>query len=241
MQLKNSKRLRNHIVIFTSDAVDAKVKQIRIKRWVASLLMMCFCIGVGFVVGYILYNEEHKNQIWESANESVMMMKELNQQLILQNKELKNEVAELDNQVALLSNTLNQKVKEEGDRKEQMIASQTPTTLPINGSATVEQKNEGDPMCLFKVAQGTLVVNTAEGVVVDVSTDEVYGNTITVDHQNGYVTVYKNPNQAMVQTGDYIYKGTTLFIVEEKEGILCYQVIQDGVFVDPMTMVEISG
>lgn len=241
MQLKNQKRMRNHILILTSDAVDAKVKQIRIRSWVAQLLVVVFCILLGFIAGYIIYQEGYKNSIWDTANESVKTMKQVNQQLVQQNQQLQNRVTDLENQVQLLSNTVNQKVKDEDTMMEHLKASQTPTALPINGSASVEVKNDEEPMCLFKVSQGTLIVNTAEGVVTEVKEDETYGTCITVDHQNGYVTIYRIGSESMVKEGDYIYQGTTLYIVSEKESILAYQVKLNGVFIDPMSLVEISG
>ncbi len=241
MQLKNRKRAKTHIIILTSDAVDAKVRQIRIRSWVAQLIMIGFCILLGTMIGYVMFQEEHKDLIWDTANESVTTMKQVNQQLMVKNQQLENQITDLNNQVQLLSSTVSQKVKDEGQMKEQLKASQTPTTLPLTGSASVEIKNEDEPMCLFKVTKGTLIVNTAEGVVTEITEDETYGTCVTVDHQNGFVTVYKSKNNCMVKQGDYIYQGSTLFIVEEKESILAYQVQQDGVFVDPMSLVEISG
>ena len=49
------KRKNNHVVIVTSDAVDAQVKQYRIKPWVLHLVIFLLCIIIGVMIGYIIY------------------------------------------------------------------------------------------------------------------------------------------------------------------------------------------
>lgn len=241
MEPKNQGHKKNHVLIFTSDDANAEVKQIRIRAWVVQLLVVIFCIGLGFVIGYIIYEETHKNNMWSIANDSVVTMQKANERLTNENKQLENQVVDLKNQVEILSGAVNQKVQSEGEMKEQLEVVKLPTILPINGSASVEPSGDGDPKCSFKLGEGALIVNSAEGLVTEVTTDENGMNSITIDHQNGYVTIYKNKNNCMVHQGDYIYQGTTLFVISEKDSMFTYQISKDGTFLDPMSMLEISG
>ncbi len=61
MARKKHKRKVSRIVILTTDAVNAKTRQIRIRPWVARLVTLIFCCLFGCLIGYILY----EGQIWE--------------------------------------------------------------------------------------------------------------------------------------------------------------------------------
>lgn len=241
MEPKNQGHKKNHVLIFTSDEANAEVKQIKIRAWAVQLIVALVCVAVGFVIGYIIYEEAHKNNMWSIATDSVVTMQKANEKLTNENKQLENQIVDLKNQVEILSGAVNQKVQSEGEMKEQMEVAKIPTILPINGSASVEASAGEDPKCSFKLGEGTLIVNSAEGVVTEVTTGEDGIISVTVDHRNGYVTIYKNNNACMVHQGDYIYQGTTLFVISEKNSTFTYQISKDGAFIDPMSMLQISG
>ena len=105
----------------------------------------------------------------------------------------------------------------------------------------MEEASEGEPMCIFTAAGGAMVVATAAGTVTAVNDDSEYGHNIWVDHGNGYVTVYRNSGEIKVKQGETVTQGTTLFLVGEENNRLCYQMLKDGVYIDPMEMLAISG
>ena len=63
MKERKHKRKLNHVLILTSDAADANVKQFRIRAWLAEVIVIMLCILIGGVIGYFIY----EGQLWENA------------------------------------------------------------------------------------------------------------------------------------------------------------------------------
>ena len=61
MDSKKQKQKVNHVVIVTSEATDASVKQYRIKPWLLWMVVIVICVVIGAGLGYIIYEE----QIWD--------------------------------------------------------------------------------------------------------------------------------------------------------------------------------
>ena len=49
------KRRNSHVVIVTSDAADARMKQFRIRPWIVQTIVIILCVLVGALIGYVLY------------------------------------------------------------------------------------------------------------------------------------------------------------------------------------------
>ena len=49
MERKKHKHQNNHVIIVTSDAVDANVKQFRIKPWILQTLIIAGCVILGAI------------------------------------------------------------------------------------------------------------------------------------------------------------------------------------------------
>lgn len=248
MQVKKHKRKTNHVVIVTSDAVDARVRQFRIRPWILEAIIVVLCIIIGAMVGYLAYEEK----IWDTAirknNERIAAMEQLERentdlQKALQEREedYQAELESLNDKILVLSNTLEQKVQSENELMEQLNRQSTPTEFPLNGPANVEEITEGTPMCIFTASVGTTVVATASGTVTAVNDDVEYGHNIWVDHGNGYITIYRNRGEASVKQGDKVVQGTTLFVIEDENTQLGYQMMQDNEYINPMDMLAISG
>ena len=47
MKKRKHKRKLNHVLILTSDAADANVKQFRIRAWLAEVIVIMLCILIG--------------------------------------------------------------------------------------------------------------------------------------------------------------------------------------------------
>lgn len=248
MKTRRHKRKTNRVVIMASDAVDMGVRHIRLNRQIVWILVIVLCVGIGYVLGRILYEEQYRTQVWDSANKKIEEVQELNRQLQgeleaaeAQRLELEGEIIALQGKIDILSDTVNQKTETENTLKEQMVLQSTPSLFPMTGSASIEEITEGEPACILNGTEGTTVVATAGGVVTAVEEDPDYGNKVTVDHGNGYVTVYRNKGECLVKAGDTVAQRTTLFIIDSGNTRLHYQIQQDGVFINPMQMIEISG
>lgn len=244
MQRKKHKRKMNHVVIVTSDAVDANVKQFRIRPWVLQIIILLLCVVIGVLLGVLAY----EGQIWEAVNrsntekeEKILALEEEKQLLNDEKGKLESQITELEEEIQLLSSTLNEKVQNESELTAQLEQQSLPTDFPLNGSATMEEFAEGDPICVFTASVGVTVVATASGTVTAVNDDAEYGHNVWVDHGNGYITIYRNQGEPTVKQGDAVVQGTTLFIIGEENTKLGYQMLKDGVYMNPMDMLAISG
>ncbi len=248
MQRDKHKRKRNHVVIVTSDAVDANVKQFRIRPWMLQVLILVLCIVIGAMIGYII----HEEQIWaavslnnqakqETMQEQLQVLESEKQALEESNSALEAQIAELNDKVQILSDTVNEKVQNETILTEKLEKQSMPTEFPLTGSASMEETTEDELICVFAASEGTMVVATASGTVTAVNDDEEYGHNVWIDHGNGYITVYRNQGEATVKQGDTVVQGTTLFLIGEENTKLGYQMLKDGTYINPMEMLSISG
>jgi biotin carboxyl carrier protein len=154
---------------------------------------------------------------------------------------LETEIAGLNETVQILSETVSQKTKSESDLMEQLESQSLPTEFPLNGSASMEEGTDDNPICIFTASEGTTVVAAASGTVTGINDDVEYGHNIWVDHGNGYVTIYRNAGEPQVKLGDSVVNGTALFVIEAGNEKLGYQMMKDGEYINPMEMLSISG
>lgn len=244
MERKKHKRKTNHVVIVTSDAVDAGVKQFRIRPWVMQVIILVLCIIIGAMIGFIAYEE----QIWEAAHQrsleqadAMLVLEEEKQQIEEEKRALETQIEELNGKIQILSETVNQKTQSESELAAQLEKQSNPTEFPLTGAASMQEVTEGDPMCVFSASVGTTVVATASGTVTAVNDDAEYGHSIWIDHGNGYITIYRNQGDATVKQGDSVVPGTTLYLIGEDNTQLGYQMMKDGAYISPMEMLAISG
>lgn len=244
MQRKKHKRKMSHVVIVTSDAVDASVKQFRIRPWMLQTVIFVLCVIIGGLIGVLIY----EGQIWDAVSrsniekqETILQLEE--EKLVLNDEKeaLETQIAELNDKIQILSDTVNEKVQSENELAAQLEKQSLPTEFPLNGSASMEEVTEGDPICVFNASVGITVVATARGTVSAVNDDSEYGHNVWIDHGNGYITIYRNQGDAMVKKGDTVVQGTTLFMIGEDNAKLGYQMLKDGAYINPMDMLAISG
>ncbi|WP_318709261.1 peptidoglycan DD-metalloendopeptidase family protein [Candidatus Acetatifactor stercoripullorum] len=241
MESKKHKRKTNHVVIVTSDAVDANVRQFRIKPWLLQTIIVILCVVLGAFIGYFIYEERIWVDTWKTVNQKNT---ELTDQITLleeEKQELQAQVESQNEKIQILSETVNQKTQSESELARQLEEQSLPTEFPLTGSASMEEAQEGDPICVFTASAGTMVVAAASGTVTAVNDDGEYGHNVWIDHGNGYVTIYRNQGDVMVNQGDSVVQGTTLFLIGEENTTLGYQMMKDGAYINPMDMLAISG
>lgn len=233
---KKHKRKVSRIIIFTTDAVDAKTKQFKVRPWMSVLLTLVFCILAGALIGYIVYEGE----IWNRARlEEEGRLEEI-AELEEEKASLEAKVEELNEKLEALSTAVNEQSQAAGALQEELDQQSLPTNYPLTGSAGIEVVTEGDPMVIFTASDG-MVVASAKGTVASVEEDENYGYKVTVDHGNGYVSIYGNKGEVQVKAGDEVSAGTTIFLIGEDNKQLIYQIMQDGAYINPTDMLSING
>lgn len=234
---RKHKRKVSRIIIFTTDAVDAKTRQLRIHPWITGFFTLIVCCMLGALIGYAVYEE----QIWEIDRARDEEQAAALSAMEAEKSALEAEIAELNVKLEVLSETVNSQSQAAEELQEQLDQQCIPTDYPLTGSAGIEEVTEGDPMVIFTASDGSTVIASAKGTVLSVEEDEIYGNRIVVDHGNGYVSMYRNKGEAQVREGDEVAKGTTLFIIGEENKQLGYQIMEEGVFINPMDMLSING
>ena len=127
MKERKHKRKLNHVLILTSDAADANVKQFRIRAWLAEVIVIMLCILIGGVIGYFIY----EGQLWENAgrrsHEQVVALEEENKTLAEQNSKLEAQVTEQAEEIQILSDTVSQKVQSENELSATLEKQSLPT------------------------------------------------------------------------------------------------------------------
>lgn len=262
---KKHKRKINYLVMFTTDAVDGKISQMRLSPFMFRLLVFLLCIVIGILAGFFAYGgslyESFSGEI-KAQKEEIAMLEEKNEQLISENETL-------TEKVSILSETVNQKVQAEKEEEERLIAMALPTEFPLTGSAQVEETTRGEvraadleaagirirdfdesasedpedaqPISLFTATDGTSAVAAGTGTVIEVSDDIDFGYRVVIDHGNGYQSVYLNKAEPVVKEGDNIARGASVYQIKSENTILGYQIIENGTYINAMDMIAISG
>ncbi len=236
--LKNRhKRKVSHILIYTTDAVDADTKQVRIHPRVLAGVTLIVCCVLGAVIGYAVYEGELWGRIREhDASQNAALTAAQDEKDALQEK-----IDEQDAKIEMLSITIQDQTQQIAELQAQIAEQSVPTDYPLTGSASMTVITDGDPMVEFTATEGSTVVAAGKGVVTAVEEDEVYGNRVVIDHGNGYVSIYRNKGESQVKAGDEVASGTTLFMVTEDNRQLGYQIKENDVYIDPTTIIAIKG
>lgn len=89
----------------------------------------------------------------------------------------------------------------------------------------------------FATAQGTQVMAAASGLVTWSRERFGYGNTVEINHGNGYVTRYAHNQKLLVEEGQIVQKGQAISLVgstgRSTGPHLHFEVLKDGHQVDP--------
>lgn len=237
MSKNRHKRKVSHILIYTTDAVDADTKQVRIHPWVLAGVTLIVCCVLGAVIGYAVYEGELWGRIREhDASQNAALIAAQDEKDALQEK-----IDEQDAKIEMLSITIQDQTQQIEELQAQIAEQSVPTDYPLTGSASMTVITDGDPMVEFTATEGSTVVAAGKGVVTAVEEDEVYGSRVVIDHGNGYVSIYRNKGESQVKAGDEVASGTTLFMVTEDNRQLGYQIKENDVYIDPTTIIAIKG
>jgi murein DD-endopeptidase MepM/ murein hydrolase activator NlpD len=89
----------------------------------------------------------------------------------------------------------------------------------------------------FAAKEGTAVKVTADGTVSFVGWDDVYGNLVLVDHQNGYVTYYGHNSKILVDSANFVKRGEVIALSgnsgRSSAPHLHYEIRKDDIPIDP--------
>jgi murein DD-endopeptidase MepM/ murein hydrolase activator NlpD len=127
----------------------------------------------------------------------------------------------------------------------------TPTGWPVrNGWISSRYGERNDPFTGertrhagldFVGTRGSDVLSVAGGVVIWSAKRAGYGNTVEIDHGNGYQTRYAHNDQLLVQPGDHVAAGDVIATLGDSGRASAphvhFEVLQDGIRVNPAKFV----
>lgn len=244
-QKKKKKKGRYDVMMLPSDG--GKVKQFRFSMNFFVRGMVTLVVLIALLVCYCVYctNEIRGVSLNAgSADEKMQKVEDENKKLTAENAELSETVNDLNTVIADME-------------KEAQVAQVTkseqsiPTGFPLDGSASLadEPAPDGeavpapgnDKRVVFTATVGTAVMAAGTGIVSEVSDEGNYGHVIKIDHQNGYETIYYTSANVRVMEGDEVEKGDVICIMTMDSELLAYQIMKDGKYIDPMSLMEIAG
>lgn len=95
----------------------------------------------------------------------------------------------------------------------------------------------------FVGKQGDIIAATGDGVVVKSGENGGYGISVTLNHGNGYETLYAHMSKTRVHVGDRIKRGQIIGYIgstgRSSGPHLHYSLYQDGVAIDPRKVMKL--
>ncbi|SCY02737.1 murein hydrolase activator EnvC family protein [Butyrivibrio sp. INlla14] len=253
---KKHRHKRHYTFMIISGDSDGSTKRLHLNHFKTQLLAYsCFVIAL-VIVCYIIYSAITINtlrDIQSRQNSEIQALTEENSSLSADNDKLETEVEQL-------SAAINKRLEDELISAEEAQALAMPTGFPLSGTASmtsaVDDTNSttiteltddnkdsatGNPIVMFTAGEGSNVIASGTGTVLSVTTDAKFGNMVSIDHGNGYISIYRNAGDPLVTEGSSIDKGDIIFVVGEHNTSLGYQLQQDGKYIDPEELIEING
>ncbi len=175
-------------------------------------------------------------QLYTAREAQINQLREENDALLLEN-------ISLENKNAVLTQAVQSRIDEVRQELEEDEEAHLPKGMPVDGRAGTGERvdEQGRPVLDFTAEAGAKVVASGSGSISSVEADPVYGNVIVIDHGNGYQSIYRNAGFTERKPGDEVKKGDALITVYQDNQVLGYQVKQNGIYLNPVSLMEISG
>jgi murein DD-endopeptidase MepM/ murein hydrolase activator NlpD len=216
--------------------------------WLLMLTLIFLAVNIIFIVSFARITSDFKS---------------FRETSLKQNDDYETEISNLQQKVALLA----ERVSVENENKSIEDAKKNPIGIPVSGQATIvsePKEEEGDlteetpetdpdqnpefedtlmnPYTLeISLSKGSKVIATGNGIVEEVSEDDIYGYLVKINHQNGYVSIYRYDEEPKIKKGDEVLKGQMIFEVTKNKGTLAYHILYENTYINPFDMIEISG
>ncbi len=262
---KKHRHKRGYTLLVVPDDSDGLMTSMRFGHTAAQFLAFFLFFAAVVLICYIVYTVV----TIDGMQRVEMVQLEQIEDLEKEKEELAAQNGELASRVDQLSKAISQKAVKETIAEEEDAEKHLPTGFPLNGASnmigtkdipeaeTIEDSmrivNErlsageamenipGEPVLhLTDAAEGSGIVATGDGTVVQIDEDKKYGKRIVIDHGNGYQSIYRNSGDALVRVGDEVTRGSILIAIENNKTV-GYQIIENGTYIDPEKMAAIDG
>jgi murein DD-endopeptidase MepM/ murein hydrolase activator NlpD len=127
------------------------------------------------------------------------------------------------------------------------VQAMLPTAWPLTARGFVTREHLGripgqHPGIDVAVTEGSYIHAAGSGTVVEVGSDEVYGNFIRIEHPLGYETLYAHASKLLVTPGQTIARrqviGLTGNTGRSTAPHLHFEIRKDGAPIDPRKLVQ---
>ena len=234
--MKKKKPLRFTILFVPSESGD--VRQYRVSAdFIAIFLILCLLVIIG-LVSYIAYSA---GVITREAEEIEQLEKHVeivtSSNIILQadKEKLENELSH-----ALARIQTREYVQQQSDSAEAL--NYIPSGLPLDGQVSNPSDFSDESKSIsFHIGDGSRIISSGAGKVMEVREDANFGYIVTIDHGNEYKSFYYYWSRPLVSKGDNVVRGTALFMAESEIPEFSYQITYQDNFIDPNTIMKIDG
>lgn len=247
---------RHYTFMIISGDSDGSTKRLHLNHFKTQLLAYtCFAVAV-VIICYLIYTSIRINtlkDIQAQQKETIETLTDDNSVLQASNDKYETEIEQL-------KAAINKRIEEEQLSQEEAETLAMPTGFPLTGTASMtsalddttsttiteltdDNKDEatGNPLVVFTTSEGSSVIASGTGTVLTVTTDAKFGNSVSIDHGNGYISIYRNAGDPLVTEGSQIDKGDIIYVITKDNTSLGYQIQQDEEFIDPEDLIEING
>ena len=247
---------RNYTFMVISGDSDGSTKRLHLDHFKTQLLAYTLFAIALILICYIIFSAmtiSNLRSIQLDQKAQIATLTEENDKLSASNETLGTEAQQL-------RAALNIRLENEQQSAEEAENNAIPSGFPLTGTANMEHavddinsdgitkltddnkdSAEGNPLLLFSTAAGNNVIASGTGTVLSVTSDAKFGSYVSIDHGNGYISIYRNSGTPIVSEGDEIDRGDILFIVDANNTKLGYQIQQDDIYIDPEELIEING
>lgn len=248
MASKRHKRKNGYTVLIVSDSTEKNLKKFHVNTGILSIILFVLFLAAACYVEFTAILSHGATERSETYAGQITALQDENERLKSENESLQKEVANL-NQNLTQQEALVQRSEETLQAAEQ--EKNMPKGFPASGAAQLKETGTEDdtgmqPIAeqkevIFVAAVSTNVTAAGAGTVLEVTPTEGEPVVVSIDHGNGYVSMYRNMGAAKVTAGDHVEQGTVLFEVSEHNTEIGYRISKDGTYLEPMEIIEIKG
>lgn len=257
MKLKTRKSKKSYTVMIISDSALNQKKEFHINAGLAGTAMAGSFLLLVCVVCYVVYSVITLSDSMERFKlqaEQIVKLQEKIGQLEVEAEGLKAEKEEMSEQINFLNDTVDQHAQAQQELAAAEEEAHIPKGFPLSGTAQLKAEETADgendegmrahedrKEVVFAASEGINVIASGTGTILSVDVDVDYGNVVSIDHGNGYISIYRNNSTPVVKAGNEIARGAVLYVVGEDNTELGYSISKDDTYIDPMEMIEING
>ena len=258
MKLRTRKSKKSYTVMIISDSAKNKRKEFHINAGFAGTVMLGSFLLLVCAVCYVVYSvitlSDSMERFKAQAEQNISLQEEI-ERLEAEAGKLETEKEEMAEQIKVLNDTVNEHAEVEEAMAAQEEEEHIPKGFPLSGTAQLKtEETAGDDddaqgmrahevrkEVIFAASEGINVIASGTGTVLSVDVDVDYGNVVSIDHGNGYISIYRNKGNAVVKAGNEVTRGAILYVVGEDNTEMGYSISKDDTYIDPMEMIEING